>query len=232
MKEVYGECQRNHSAKLGMNTRDGCGEYMADDTTQRGLYCDACGCHRNFHKKIVVLVDNEDDDELLEYEATASVGGVAYEPQQQQQQQQQEQQHAATLGESTRANISNALLVKDEQRHSEHQDIYATSTANNTGNRNKQGRGTGSSSYGYRRSRFSHTQKEKLIRLGFSIGWRMPTKSSPIEHEEAIRKLCNEFGITRFVFKTWMNNQKKYHVQSSATSTPTTAPSPPPRGFS
>ncbi|KAI3963189.1 hypothetical protein MKX01_030319 [Papaver californicum] len=197
MKEVYGGCQKNHSAKLGMKTRDGCGEYMADDTTQRGLYCDACGCHRNLHKKIVLLVDNEDDDELLEYEATASVGGVTYEPHQQEQE--QEQQHAATLGESTRANISNALLVKDEQRHSEHQEIYATTTANNTGNRIKQGRGTGSSSY---------------------------------EHEEAIRKLCNEFGITRFVFKTWMNNQKKYHVQSSATSTPTTAPSPPPRGFS
>ncbi|MCL7022037.1 hypothetical protein MKW94_015704 [Papaver nudicaule] len=217
MKEVYGECQRNHSAKLGTNTRDGCGEYMADDTTQRGLYCDACGCHRNFHKKIVVLVDSDDADELLEYEATASVGGVAYEPQQ--------QQHAATLGGSTRANISNALTVKDEQHHSENQEVYATTAANNnTGNRNKHGRGTASSSSCYRRSRFSHTQKEKLTKLGFYIGWRMPTRSSPAEHEEAIRKLCNELEITRFVFKTWMNNQKKYHVQYSATSTPTTAP--------
>ncbi|KAI3892494.1 hypothetical protein MKW92_034167 [Papaver armeniacum] len=220
-KQIYGECQKNHSAKLGTDTRDGCGEYMADDTTPRGLYCDACGCHRNFHKKILALVDNEDGDELLEYEATASVGGVAYESHHQKQQEQEQQQHAATLGASTR---------KDEQRHSEHQETLATTNANNTGNRNKQGRGTASS--GYRRSRFSHTQKEKLIRLGFSIGWRMPTKSSPMEHEEEIRKLCDEFGITRFVFKTWMNNQKKYHVQSSATSTPVTDPSLPPPGFS
>ncbi|XP_026419767.1 zinc-finger homeodomain protein 11-like [Papaver somniferum] len=193
---------------------------MADDTTPRGLYCDACGCHRNLHKKILALVDNVDGHELLEHEATASVGGVAYESHHQQQQEQQKQ-HAATLGGSTR---------KDEKRHSEQQETLATTNANNTGTRNKQGRGTAGS--GYRRSRFSQTQKEKLVRLGFSIGWRMPTKSSAVEHEEEIRKLCNEFGITRFVFKTWMNNQKKYHVQSSATSTPIADPSLPPPGFS
>ncbi|RZC80596.1 hypothetical protein C5167_043171 [Papaver somniferum] len=184
-KEIYGECQKNHSAKLGTDTRDGCGEYMADDTTPRGLYCDACGCHRNLHKKILALVDNVDGHELLEHEATASVGGVAYESHHQQQQEQQKQ-HAATLGGSTR---------KDEKRHSEQQETLATTNANNT-------------------------------------GWRMPTKSSAVEHEEEIRKLCNEFGITRFVFKTWMNNQKKYHVQSSATSTPIADPSLPPPGFS
>lgn len=49
---LYKECLKNHAAALGGHSTDGCGEYMAsssDDT----LFCSACGCHRNFHRKEV-----------------------------------------------------------------------------------------------------------------------------------------------------------------------------------
>lgn len=48
----YRECLRNHAASLGSYATDGCGEFSP--AAQGGLTCAACGCHRNFHRKVVV----------------------------------------------------------------------------------------------------------------------------------------------------------------------------------
>lgn len=54
--ELYKECLRNHAASLGSYATDGCGEFTLDDTTPETLKCAACGCHRNFHRKVIVTV--------------------------------------------------------------------------------------------------------------------------------------------------------------------------------
>lgn len=51
-REVYRECMRNHAAKLGTYASDGCCEYTPDDGHPAALLCAACGCHRNFHRKV------------------------------------------------------------------------------------------------------------------------------------------------------------------------------------
>ncbi|ESW27306.1 hypothetical protein PHAVU_003G190300 [Phaseolus vulgaris] len=53
----YGECQKNHAANTGGYAVDGCREFMASagEGTSAALTCAACGCHRNFHKKEVLL---------------------------------------------------------------------------------------------------------------------------------------------------------------------------------
>lgn len=48
---IYRECLRNHAASLGSYATDGCGEFIPDDSGG-GLSCAACGCHRNFHRKV------------------------------------------------------------------------------------------------------------------------------------------------------------------------------------
>ncbi|KAL3818505.1 hypothetical protein ACJIZ3_004410 [Penstemon smallii] len=58
VNEMYRECLRNHAASLGSYATDGCGEFTPDhnDTTSpgtAGLNCAACGCHRNFHRKVI-----------------------------------------------------------------------------------------------------------------------------------------------------------------------------------
>ncbi|KAL2461909.1 Zinc-finger homeodomain protein 6 [Abeliophyllum distichum] len=52
LNDIYRECLRNHAATLGSYATDGCGEFTLDDTSPGGLRCGACGCHRNFHRKI------------------------------------------------------------------------------------------------------------------------------------------------------------------------------------
>ncbi|KAJ0048634.1 hypothetical protein Pint_16831 [Pistacia integerrima] len=48
----YRECLRNHAATLGSYATDGCGEFTLDDSSPTSLNCAACGCHRNFHRKL------------------------------------------------------------------------------------------------------------------------------------------------------------------------------------
>ncbi|WCJ42158.1 Zinc-finger homeodomain protein 11 [Euphorbia peplus] len=51
--DLYKECLRNHAASLGSYATDGCGEFTLDDTSiPSTLHCAACGCHRNFHRKV------------------------------------------------------------------------------------------------------------------------------------------------------------------------------------
>lgn len=52
----YMECQRNHFAGTGRHVVDGCQGFMAlmgvDEAAM--LLCAACGCHRSFHRRVVV----------------------------------------------------------------------------------------------------------------------------------------------------------------------------------
>ncbi|KVI09113.1 ZF-HD homeobox protein, Cys/His-rich dimerization domain-containing protein [Cynara cardunculus var. scolymus] len=55
----YGECQRNLAAEIGGYALDGCREFMASDAvgTEGAMICAACGCHRNFHRRVVEAED-------------------------------------------------------------------------------------------------------------------------------------------------------------------------------
>ncbi|KAI4326305.1 hypothetical protein MLD38_031631 [Melastoma candidum] len=53
--ELYRECLRNHAASLGSYATDGCGEFTYDDSSPGSLQCVACGCHRNFHRKVAYV---------------------------------------------------------------------------------------------------------------------------------------------------------------------------------
>ncbi|CAA2986208.1 zinc-finger homeodomain 9-like [Olea europaea subsp. europaea] len=65
--DVYKECLRNHAASLGSYATDGCGEFTLDDTPSGSLYCAACGCHRNFHRKVTCGASGSHDHEMVEY---------------------------------------------------------------------------------------------------------------------------------------------------------------------
>ncbi|XP_047331204.1 zinc-finger homeodomain protein 9-like [Impatiens glandulifera] len=54
------------------------------------------------------------------------------------------------------------------------------------------------------RTRFTGEQKEKMRELGESLGWRMEKKD-----EDEVERLCSELGVSKQVFKVWMNNSKQ-----------------------
>ncbi|KAI3508847.1 hypothetical protein L1887_23867 [Cichorium endivia] len=50
----YRECLKNQAVGIGRLAVDGCGEFMpaGDEGTLEALRCAACNCHRNFHRKV------------------------------------------------------------------------------------------------------------------------------------------------------------------------------------
>jgi ZF-HD homeobox protein with Cys/His-rich dimerization domain len=53
--DLYRECLRNHAASLGSYATNGCREFTLDEASPGGLQCAACGCHRNFHRKVTYV---------------------------------------------------------------------------------------------------------------------------------------------------------------------------------
>ncbi|KAH7841718.1 hypothetical protein Vadar_033402 [Vaccinium darrowii] len=66
---VYGACNRNYAAEIGMYVLDGCGEFALDSAGSR--YCEACGCDKNFH---IVIVPNRTTT------ATTSINNLGAKP--------------------------------------------------------------------------------------------------------------------------------------------------------
>ncbi|XP_009776697.1 zinc-finger homeodomain protein 6 [Nicotiana tabacum] len=83
---IYRECLRNHAASLGSYATDGCGEFTLDDNNNNNtsprsasLHCAACGCHRNFHRKVMYGAsysnNSSRDREIVAAELTDYGGG-------------------------------------------------------------------------------------------------------------------------------------------------------------
>ncbi|CAM6035346.1 unnamed protein product [Sphagnum compactum] len=52
---MYRECQKNLAADRGVCAIDGCGEFMPSGREgKNALTCAACGCHRNFHRRLML----------------------------------------------------------------------------------------------------------------------------------------------------------------------------------
>lgn len=52
----YKECRRNYAIAFGGHAVDGCREFAPSGElgTQQALLCEACSCHRSFHRKEVI----------------------------------------------------------------------------------------------------------------------------------------------------------------------------------
>ncbi|KAI3408460.1 ZF-HD dimerization-type domain-containing protein, partial [Psidium guajava] len=66
---TYNECLHNHAARMGKYMVDGCSEY-SPKSHSTDLLCAACGCHRNYHRKVTII-----DLEMTEASGKYSPGG-------------------------------------------------------------------------------------------------------------------------------------------------------------
>ncbi|KAG5007488.1 hypothetical protein JHK85_026030 [Glycine max] len=82
---LYRECLRNHAASLGSYATDGCGEFTldVDSVSSPSLQCAACGCHRNFHRKVTcpaveggLQAVTGGSGDMMEYSGGGDVGRI------------------------------------------------------------------------------------------------------------------------------------------------------------
>ncbi|CAN8293470.1 unnamed protein product [Cochlearia groenlandica] len=59
-----------------------------------------------------------------------------------------------------------------------------------------------------RKSKFTAEQKEAMREYAVKLGWTLKDKR---EIREEIRVFCDGIGVSRYHFKTWVNNNKKFY---------------------
>lgn len=196
---TYRECLKNHAASIGGHAVDGCGEFMpspnsnpAEPTT---LKCAACGCHRNFHRR-------EPDEPLLSFPPPPAA--LEYQP---------HHRHlpppppAAPLRASSPNNSPSPPPISSSYypsaphmllalSHGLPPDCNAANTAASTPVVN--------SSHRKRfRTKFTQTQKDRMLEFAEKIEWKMQKRD-----EDLITEFLSEIGVDRGVFKVWMHNNK------------------------
>ncbi|XVE85556.1 hypothetical protein DITRI_Ditri17bG0099700 [Diplodiscus trichospermus] len=160
-KEIYRDCRRNHACYLGGYAIDGCSEFIPSKTLE--THCKACGCHRNYHRK-VLLID-------LEVQSPAKGHGI---------------------GKSFQS-------LRDAKRVARQHHVLPVPTSQKLHQQQN--------SFKLRKSKFSKGQREAMREFAESLGWTMRNKGFQAE----INRFCERIGVSRLVFKTWLNNNKKFY---------------------
>lgn len=198
-KVVYGECRRNYAAQLGSHSTDGCGEFCPNSLLSETLaFCTACGCHRNFHRRLTtVLLDEE-----REKGNPAGNGGCG----------------ARTSGVQGHGKQIVELIDLEENRVAV--PVRASGSAKKTLAmiaadqpvivRALEGRKNGAQvkpcgRVKKARTVFTPEQKDMMKAFSDSLGWTVAKKDS----REKVKKFCEEVGVSGYVFRTWLNNNKK-----------------------
>ncbi|KAJ6831772.1 putative zinc-finger homeodomain protein 9 [Iris pallida] len=233
---VYRECLKNHAASLGGHSLDGCGEFMASPSSNpsdpTSLTCAACGCHRNFHRRLhrhhspppPPLPPPPPQPRQLPQEAEDDIEDDDRES----------RDDAAAANDETDENNNNnssaphMLMALSAGNVSAPQPVAAAAAAQiRTPGSGGAGGGGGTSSSQKQsrkrfRSRFSPEQKRRMQELSERLGWRMQKRD-----EALVEESCREIGVGKGVFKVWMHNNKHNFVSSSSPRS-SSAPAPPP----
>ncbi|KAJ8480488.1 hypothetical protein OPV22_024215 [Ensete ventricosum] len=181
---LYRECLKNHAASLGGHALDGCGEFMLSPAADpSSLRCAACGCHRNFHRRLHHRHrdhDREGEDER-NMEGELEMDGRRGSP-------------ARTRRSSDSLppfySAPHMLLALSGGVRPIVTPIAAV--AADVAQPRKRFR-----------TRFSPGQKERMRELSERLGWRMQKRD-----EGLVEECCRQIGVDKGVFKVWMHNNK------------------------
>ncbi|KAK4782279.1 hypothetical protein SAY86_016381 [Trapa natans] len=186
---MYKECLRNHAASLGSYATDGCGEYTPEDSSPDGsLHCAACGCHRNFHRKVTYSTAAA----AAVHEGGGMVGGGG---------------GRGLLLAAPGAFTDCCRGIGGDHHHIEGSPAVESPSESD--------RSAGGGSGGGRkrfRTKFTQEQKDKMLEFAEKIGWKVQRK----ELQDEIERFCRSVGVSRQVFKVWMHNHKNSSYSSSA----------------
>uniref|UniRef100_A0A1D1Z6G1 ZF-HD homeobox protein At4g24660 n=1 Tax=Anthurium amnicola TaxID=1678845 RepID=A0A1D1Z6G1_9ARAE len=187
---VYRECMKNHAASLGGHAIDGCGEFMSSPASNQAapasLTCDACGCHRNFHRRLV-HGSGEGAHHRRHREGRGGDGPRDKE---------EEEEEVHTHSSSPPPPLSKPSAACNQYSSSAPNMFMAISAG---------GQVAGSSVVPRKRfrSKFSAEQKARMQELSQRLGWRMQKRD-----EALVEQSCQEIGVSRGVFKVWLHNNK------------------------
>ncbi|KAG1334472.1 zinc-finger homeodomain protein 9 [Cocos nucifera] len=222
-RHQYRECLRNHAASLGGHAVDGCCEFMpspsADPAVPISLTCAACGCHRNFHRRLPLgarLRHDDTDADDDEDESSEDDDG-----------ERRFRRRRRTSGSSPPYSSAPHMLLAlsggggggggggcGSGGPGSTQTMAAPITASSGGFQAvaPPHAAAGAMPRKRFRTKFSSEQKERMQEMSERLGWRMQRKD-----EAVVEEFCRQIGVERGVFKVWMHNNKHtYHGSPSS----------------
>ncbi|XP_010554329.1 PREDICTED: zinc-finger homeodomain protein 14 [Tarenaya hassleriana] len=169
---VYGECMRNHAARLGSYATDGCREFFPSAAS--GDICAACGCHRSYHRR------------LHPPEIPASSAGeiIPHHPRHPFTSLRRVKQLARLRREEPGPPLPPATETEEEE---EEETVMMRRR---------------------RKSKFTAEQREAMREYAERLGWTLRDKRSL---RDEIKMFCDGIGVSRYLFKTWVNNNKRFY---------------------
>ncbi|WOL20283.1 zinc-finger homeodomain protein 9-like [Canna indica] len=202
----YRECLKNHAASLGGHALDGCGEFMlspsADPADPSSLRCAACGCHRNFHRRLP-------DPHLRRHREGADESDGEGEDDAEDGEDAEIDRHRPFNRSSASpppfySSAPHMLLALSAGLHhgtpgpiplrpvaAPIAAVAATPVAAEQQPRKRF------------RTKFTSEQKERMQELSERLGWRMQKRD-----EGLVDECCRDIGVDKGVFKVWMHNNK------------------------
>ncbi|KAG9137466.1 hypothetical protein Leryth_019873 [Lithospermum erythrorhizon] len=194
---TYKECLKNHAASMGGHAVDGCGEFMpspnVNPSDPTSLKCAACGCHRNFHRR-------DPDDPFPPPNTTPS---LEYQPHRRHHPPPPPPplppQTTNTGSHSSPSSPSPPPISSSYYHHPSAPPPHMLLSLNTT----PVSAGSNPNSRKRFRTKFTQTQKEKMLEFAERIEWKIQKRD-----EELISGFCNEIGVEKGVLKVWMHNNK------------------------
>lgn len=200
---TYRECLKNHAASLGRHALDGCGEFTpspsANAADPTSLKCAACGCHRNFHRR-------DPDDRLPPPMLPASIApAIEYHPHHRHHPPPPRSPSSASPPPISSSYAPHMLLALSSGLPSAPDNPTPPQphpTAMISPNPSSRKRF---------RTKFSRTQKERMLEFAERVGWKIQKRD-----EDLIQEFCGEVGVDRTVLKVWMHNNKNTFAKRDA----------------
>lgn len=165
-------------------------------TDPTSLKCDACGCHRNFHRS-----EPEEPNSMIPKPHHLHQPHPPLAP----------SFHRSSSPTLNPKRSSSPSPIKSSS-HSPPQMLLALSTGfsgrSDHDNHQSFGRSTmvkteNPNEIKRFRTKFSQEQKEKMYMFAEKLGWRMQRNE-----EKLVEQFCNEIGVRKGVLKVWMHNNK------------------------
>ncbi|KAI4339574.1 hypothetical protein MLD38_024500 [Melastoma candidum] len=201
----YKECMKNHAATMGGHALDGCREFMPSHSSTtsdpKSLTCDACGCHRNFHRRCLPedtfrlpaptpppRPASPNPTRLIDFQPLNRHQPPPPPP----------PPPVAVIPLAAAAPPRSPGSPSPPPISSIH---YSPGMSLPTAPINAPSRRSGQRKRF--RTKFSQGQKEKMLEFAERVGWRM--QRSELGN---VREFCQGIGVDKNVFKVWMHNNK------------------------
>ncbi|XP_008784223.2 zinc-finger homeodomain protein 9 [Phoenix dactylifera] len=209
---LYRECLKNHAASLGGHALDGCGEFMpsqaANPADPTSLKCAACGCHRNFHRRLPepLLLHHHFDDGAGRQEGEDDMAGSRDEDNDGRD---DEENGNADYHRRRRSSASPPPYFSPAP----HMLLALSSGLPGAPSPGRPAAAPQAAAVLPRkrfRTKFSPEQKKRMHELSERLGWRMQKRD-----EGLVEERCKEIGVGKGVFKVWMHNNKHTFLGSA-----------------